>query len=152
MRLRKNQDLKQQLTNMPLIRYSYRLQIGRMIETHLNRIRWNLNYKNEFDSSRSIFATIVKYGGWALTTPICIFNTPHFRNQLDFYQTPFPTVNRTISLWARNDELAALPEDLGGLCRNLVKKSCRSELVKLIPWIEDDFKVLSSDYQTNVVA
>ena len=150
--IKKNKDLKQQLTNMQLIRYSYRLQIGRMVETHLNRIRWNLPYQNEFDSSRSIFATIVKYGGWALTTPICLFNTPHFRNQLDIYQTPFPTVNRTISLWSRRDELAGLPSDLGGLCRNLVQKSCRNELIDLIPWIKDDFKVLASDNQTNVVA
>ena len=150
--LKKNKDLKQQLSAMPLIRYSYRLQIGRMIETHLNRIRWNVNYQNEFDSSRSIFATIVKYGGWALTTPICLFNTPHFRNQLDIYPTPFPTVNRTISLWARRDELAGLPVDLATMCRSLVQKSSRSELINLIPWVKDDFKVIKSDSQTNIVA
>ena len=136
-------DLQEQLLRLPLIRYSSRLQIGKMIDAHLSRIRWIPNTKSQLDSSDSIFATLLKYGGWALTSPICLYNAPYYRTRLDVTKPPFPTAFRTISLWARKQELGSLPNDLSALCRYILIQSLVDEIKSLMPWIGSDFQVLN---------
>ena len=136
-------DVLDQLQALPFIRYSFRMTLGRIIEAQLRRLRLDLAHIYEFDSSHSIFATVQKAGGWALTTPVCVLESPYYRDTLDIFSPPFVNTGRTISLWARRQEMAELPRQLAALSRTILRQTCLEQVFERMPWIGGAITVLN---------
>jgi DNA-binding transcriptional LysR family regulator len=130
------------LQNAPYVRFSDELPLGKIITTHLRRVRMDFPNFCAFHSSRSIFATILKVGGWTITTPICLLDTPGFIEQLEMHIPPFPTTGRTVSIWARRGELAGLPERLAEISREILLHSTIEPGIERMPWLEGRLKVI----------
>ena len=134
-----------QLKTLPFIRYSLRMSLGRIIEAQLRRLRLDLPPIYEFDSSHSMYATVQKAGGWALTTPICMLENPYYRDILDIFNPPFANINRTVSLWARKQEMADLPRQLALLSRRILQQICLQQALNKMPWIGEAFAILDGE-------
>jgi DNA-binding transcriptional LysR family regulator len=143
------EDLMAQLAEIPFVRYSEGMPLGRLIELHLRRVRFIPPRSFAFDSSHSVFATVMKCGGWALTTPVCLLDSAQFCEVLEVACTPFPTVGRGVSLWARRGELAGLPKRLAALSREIVEVGCIAPGQARMPWLGDDFRTLLPEESVN---
>lgn len=135
-------DPKARITALPFVRYTASMPLGRLIETHLRRVRLNLPHQRAFESTRSIFATVLEGGGWALTTPICLLDNPDFSSSLEAYRPPFPNTGRTLSLWARRDELSGLPAQLAELSRGILAETCVAPGLAKMPWLGNGLTTL----------
>ncbi len=132
----------EKLKSTPYVSFSQELPLGKLIATHLRRVRLEVPSFCSFHSSRSIFSTILKLGGWTITTPICLLDTPGFIEQLEMHAPPFPNTGRTVSIWARNGELAGLPERLAEVSRDILTRTTIEPAVADMPWLEGRFKVI----------
>jgi DNA-binding transcriptional LysR family regulator len=130
------------LGEIPYVRFSDELPLGKLITAHLRRVRLDFPNFCAFHSSRSIFSTILKVGGWTITTPICLLDTPGFINQLEIFQPPFPNTGRTVSIWARRGELAGLPERLAEMGREILSRTTIEPGIARAPWLEGGLKVI----------
>jgi len=85
---------------------------------------------------------VQKIGGWALSTPVCVLESQRFRDTLTLSEPPLPTMNRTVSLWARKHELADLPQQLATFSRTILQQNWLPDAVSRMPWIEPHCAVL----------
>ena len=138
-------EIRAQLLAKPFVRYSERLPIGRWIQTHMRRLKMEPPISHELESSRSVFAMLNKIDGWTLTTPVYLLDSPYFCDQLEAHPSPFPMTARTVSLWARRDELADLPMKLAELSRQIIQDACIQQGLQLMPWLTDSFHLLETD-------
>ena len=128
---------RSKLESAPFIRYNPDIPIGRAIEIHLSRARAAYPQTFQFETSRSVFAAVVRLGGWAISTPLSILEHEQALRQVDIHPLPFPLLTRTVSLVARPQELDPLPARLANLCRRLLRDRVAGRLLKLTPWAGD---------------
>ncbi|MEM7222502.1 MAG: LysR family transcriptional regulator [Pseudomonadota bacterium] len=134
-------DIRAQLDDLTFVRYSTAMPIGRGIEQHLRRVQVSPNGKLAFDASRSVFAMVEKCGGWAITTPLCLLDSPRARDSLEVHPLPFAGMVRTIHLVARRDELGELPAKLAVLARQLLAERLTLPALAIAPWLKGGFRV-----------
>jgi len=142
-----SQDVARQIEQLPLIAYNANMPIGRTIALHLRRLKLSFRSPASFDASRSVFAMARKCGGWAITTPLCLFDSRMDRHGMECFRLPFAGSGRTISLVVRRDEFGALPADLAGVTRRLVGDMLRREMNDLPRWVAESWVILGDDGQ-----
>ncbi len=135
----------EQLQRLPFVSYNKGMPIGRAIEEQLRRVRLSPQERYVFNASRSILAMVIKCGGWALTTPLGLFDSERFRGRLDIRPLPFSGFSRRICLVAHRDELGHLPAKLADMCRELFAHSLVPAALELAPWTRDAFQVLDDE-------
>jgi DNA-binding transcriptional LysR family regulator len=141
--LRNVDDVVAALSAAPFVHYDRTMPMGRAIDSHLRRVRMTVPQRYTFDSSRSLYAMVQQCGGWAITTPLGVLDSPRFRNQLDVHPLPFAGFARTIELVARRGELGKLPGRIAGLMRDMFDAAVVPEVLAMAPWCEGGFQVLS---------
>ncbi len=67
--LSRQNSLRDMAARLPMIRYSARTEIGRLVEQHLRRLRLDIPHGHTFDSPEDLFAMIGMGQGWAITAP-----------------------------------------------------------------------------------
>ncbi|MBO9643600.1 MAG: LysR family transcriptional regulator [Pseudacidovorax sp.] len=115
-------DLAQQL---PLIRYSARSTIGEEIDAFLVRHGDRVERTCEFDTTDPLLSLVAAGLGFAVTTPMCLWQSRHFASQLRMVPFevlrarggPYSPLSRTFYLSFREGELGSLPKDIEGLTR-----------------------------------
>src|SRR6056297_817203 len=99
--IRPDRDILRQLKRLPLIQYTQRHYMGRLISAHLARENLNLPYRFELDSYHSILALVGQGTGWSILTPLALMRARRFANQIDVLELPLAPLTRTISVTAR---------------------------------------------------
>ncbi len=138
-------DMLGRLLKRPFVVYNNKLVLGQAIEQQLRRLRLDPPERYTLNASRSIFAMIVKCGGWALTTPLCILDSLRFRDQLDIRPLPFASFSRKIWLVSHHGELGHLPEKLAATCRDMFEKTLVPQALDIAPWTKDALQVLADE-------
>jgi len=105
---------RDELMQLPFIRYAREQHMGRQIEAQLRRVKFVPPKLHEFSSNQALLSMVNKTGGWAITTVAAVHGTlshraESFRN-FNFHLLPFPAFSRSVSLYARKDILSYLPE------------------------------------------
>ena len=138
----KDGDTATQLRNMPLIHYTTRQYMGRMIADHLAQQSLNLNRRFELDSYHAIMAMVAQGAGWTITTPLGWMRAERFRAQVDVVPLPFEPLSRSISLTARPDVLGDMPADIAGRLRPQLQTMVIDPAVQALPWLSGDMRLL----------
>jgi hypothetical protein len=120
------------------------MPLGLAIAQHLGRLRVELPGPFSFDASRSVFAMMVKCGGWTISTPLCVLDGRRDAGDLECFALPFAGFSRTIRVAARRDELDSLPDYMAQLIRDLIELRLRPEIEGLGPWVAAGFELLRS--------
>ncbi len=131
----------ERLQELPLVRYSPSLRMGRQIEVHLRRLRLSPPRQFEVDSTSSLASLVAKSGAWGLVTPASLMPVSDL-STVEVRALPFRSMTRTISLHARRGALGSIPAHAAELLRQqVVRHTIRPALTRM-PWLEGQMTML----------
>ena len=130
------------LPDMPLIRYTQRHHMGRLIADHLARQNTVLERRFELDSYHAILAMVADGAGWTILTPLGVSHARRFRDAVDVFPLPFAPLSRRISLFARRGILGDTPANIAGKLRGLLQERIISPHMERLPWLEGRLRLL----------
>ena len=130
------------LRNLPLVQYTARHHMGRVISDHLARQNIHLNNRFELDSYHAIMALVAAGAGWTIITPLGFFHAQRFRAQTELIELPFAPMTRRINLTAREGVLGNLPHDMAARARTILSDLIVDPAAQSYPWLRDKLVVL----------
>jgi len=135
------EDSLRQLRRLPLIQYTTRHHMGRVIAAHLSRHNMTLTHRFEMDSYHAIMAMVAEGTGWTILTPLGWLRAQRFRDRVDILPLPVPPLSRTISLTARRGVLDELPADIAARLRILLSDMIVTPAVAEHSWLEGQLRL-----------
>jgi DNA-binding transcriptional LysR family regulator len=135
-------DVLAQLRQMPLIQYTTRHYMGRLIADHLVRQNLMLAHRFEMDSYHAIMAMVAQGAGWTILTPLGWMRAQRFQGQVDVLPLPFAPLSRIITLTARRGVLGDMPAGMVGRLKPLLAEMIVAPAVAQLPWLKDGLRVL----------
>ena len=127
---------------LPMVRYSSRTEVGRLIEHHLRRLRLEIRQGHFFDAPEDLYAMIAMGQGWAVTTPTHIAHALSPTLAVELRSLPRPGLGREIVLIARKNELGDLPAKIAALCRRILRKHYLPRVRELMPMLADHLVII----------
>jgi DNA-binding transcriptional LysR family regulator len=121
-------DLKVLSAAMPMIRFSARSQTGLEVERHLRRLGLDLPRAFEFDSPDAVTALVAAGVGFAISTPLCVFEAANPSKRISVARLPGPQITRKLTMVARHRELGQIPRDLAEVTREALAATGVGEL------------------------
>ena len=118
-----------------LVRFSARSHTGVEIDRHLRRLRIDLPRRMEFDTPFGVTARVAARRGFAITTPMCIFEAAMPLDGLVCWPLPGPSIGRKLTLIARKQELGRVPGEVALFCRQSLREGALAALAKAVPWL-----------------
>ncbi len=110
-------ELKKLAAAQPLIRFSARSQTGLQIDAHMRRLGLSAPRAMEFDSPYAVTAMVAEGRGFAITTPLCVYEAAIPSADVVTAKLPGSQVSRSLTLVARHRELGRIPRELSDLAR-----------------------------------
>jgi DNA-binding transcriptional LysR family regulator len=130
------------LAQMPVIQYTARHHMGRLIGAHLARQNVRLAQRFELDSYAAIMAMVVAGAGWTILTPLAIGAALRFQGAVEVMPLPFAPLDRTISLSARQGVLRDMPGQVAGRLRAQIAARVVGPALAEWPWMAGALRVL----------
>jgi len=121
---------------LPFIRYSARSTIGDDIDAFLARHGDQLERTCEFDTTDPLLSLVAAGLGFAITTPMCLWQSRHFAQQLRMVPLeslrikgqPYGLLRRSFYLSYREGELGNLPKEVESLTRTAMEGHIAAEM------------------------
>lgn len=114
-------DVLRQLRQLPMVQYTQRHYMGRLINAHLARQNLGLQHRFELDSYHAILALVGQGTGWSILTPLALMRARRFADQIDVLDLPFEPLTRTISLTARKGILQDMPAHVAATLKPILR-------------------------------
>ncbi|MFB9148137.1 LysR family transcriptional regulator [Roseovarius ramblicola] len=140
--IRADRDILRQLKRLPLIQYTQRHYMGRLISAHLAREDLNLPYRFELDSYHSILALVGQGTGWSILTPLALMRARRFADQIDVMELPLAPLTRTIAVTARKGILQDMPETLAARLKPVLSETIVAPAIAAHPFLADGVTIL----------
>ncbi len=135
-------DIATQLQSLPLIQYSARHHMGRLISAHLARQNLRLAHRFELDSYSAILAMVAAGTGWTILTPLAVHAAKPLHPAIEVMPLPFAPLDRRISLSARAGVLRDMPGQVAANLRDLLQTRVVSPSIAAMPWLKENLRVL----------
>lgn len=114
-------DVRHQLGQIPLVQYTTRHYMGRLITSHLARQGVALPHRFELDSYHAILALVAEGSGWTILPPLALMRARRFADHIDVLPLPFEPLTRTIALTARKEILGTIPGEMCATLKSIVQ-------------------------------
>ncbi|MBR9651647.1 LysR family transcriptional regulator [Thalassovita aquimarina] len=131
-----------QLQALPLVHYTTRHHMGRILSAHLARQNLTLAHRFELDSYHAILALVAQGTGWTILTPLALMRARRFADQLDVFELPFEPLSRRISLVARKGTLQNMPARVAAELKPVLKHQVVEPAVKAYPFMAGVLEIL----------
>ena len=138
----KDGDVAKQLRRMPMIQYTTRHHMGRMVKAHLDNEGVSLAQRFELDSYHAIMAMVADGAGWSILTPLGWMRAGRFCDQVDLIKLPFGVLTRRISLTSRKDVLSTMPSTIADRLRPLLQTMMIDPAVAEHPWLAEKLRLV----------
>ena len=135
-------DISAALLKMPLIQYTTRHHMGRVISDHLVRQNLTWEHRFELDSYHAIMAMVANGAGWTILTPLGVAHAKRFGDAVDVFPLPFAPLSRSISAFARRDILGDMPNVIAARLRGLLQDRIVSPQIARLPWLKGELRVI----------
>lgn len=135
-------DVLRQLKRVPLVQYTQRHYMGRLLTAHLVRQKVSLPHRFELDSYHAILALVGQGAGWTILPPLALMRAQRFADQIDVMALPLEPLSRTISVTARRDILQDMPSRVADTLRPILKKSIVDPAIQAYPFLEDELTLV----------
>jgi len=135
-------DVLAQIQRLPLIQYTQRHYMGRLISAHLAREKLSLPHRFELDSYHSILALVGQGAGWSILTPLALMRARRFADQIDVLRLPIAPLTRTISVIARKGILQDMPATLAANLRPILQDTIVTPAIRQHPFLASDLTLL----------
>lgn len=121
---------------LKFIRYSARSVIGKQVDEYLQRCGDILERTYEFDTTDPLLSLVANGMGFAMSTPLCIWQSRQFLPDLRVVPMsaflrrgrPYVDVSRTFYLAYRRGELGNLPAEMRDLVRLAVRRHMSKDI------------------------
>lgn len=130
-------DLLAQLQALPLIQYTTRHYMGRLLASHLARQNLRLSHRFELDSYHAILALVAQGAGWSILPPLALMRARRFADQLDVAALPFAGLTRTITVTARRDILQDIPAQVAAGLKPILQQAIVTPAITAYPFMRD---------------
>ncbi|MDF0598133.1 LysR family transcriptional regulator [Psychromarinibacter halotolerans] len=134
-------DLMAVLREMPLILYTERHHMGRVIRSHLAQQNFRLSHRFELDSYHAIMAMVAAGEGWTILTPLGFLHAARFRDQAEVMPLPFAPLSRRISLTARRGVMEDIPARTADTLRGYLQDLIVTPAIERMPWLDGALRV-----------
>ena len=131
-----------QLQALPLVHYTTRHHMGRLLSSHLARQNLTLAHRFELDSYHAILALVAQGTGWTILTPLALMRARRFADQLDVFELPFEPLSRRISLVARKGTLQDMPERVAEELKPVLQHHVVEPAVQAYPFMAGVLEIL----------
>jgi DNA-binding transcriptional LysR family regulator len=128
---------------LPFLRRDIDQVMGQQIEAYLTSARLRLPQRFEIDSNQSISALVASGTGWTITTPLSLLRAGRFAGEIDVHPLPGEPMARRIALFATDDWTGPIPKQIAELARELIGTHFLTPGAERMPWLGDDFRLLS---------
>lgn len=128
-------DPLQQLKALPLVQYTSRHYMGRLIASHLARQNLTLAHRFELDSYHAILALVAQGAGWTILPPLALMRARRFQDALDVIELPFAPLSRSISLYARKGILQGMPADVAQRLKPILQETIVDPAIAAHPFM-----------------
>ena len=140
--IKRDGDVLRQLKRQPLIQYTQRHYMGRLITSHLARQNISMPHRFELDSYHAILALVGQGAGWSILTPLALMRARRFADQIDVFDLPFEPLSRNISLTARKGIFQDMPEQVAATLKPILNKSIVEPAIRLHPFLADTLSIV----------
>lgn len=121
---------------LKFIRYSARSVIGQQVDDYLQRCGDVLERTYEFDTTDPLISLVANDMGFALTTPLCLWQSRQFlpdvrvvpMSAFTRHGRPYVDVSRTFYLAYRQGEMGTLPAEVRDLIRIAVRRQLSQDI------------------------
>ena len=135
-------DLADQLRVRPLVHYTTRHHMGRLVATHLAQQNLTLTHRFELDSYHALLAMVGQGEGWSILPPLALMRARRLLPGLDILPLPFAPLTRRIVLTARAGILAGLPAEIAEETRRLLMDVVIRPAEGLYPSLKGTVRIL----------
>jgi DNA-binding transcriptional LysR family regulator len=108
-------------------------------------MRLELPRRFEFDSADVILAMVGAGLGWAVVTPLSIFEVKARLPKIRMLPIPGPGFSRHLDLVSRAGEIDVLAGRIAALSRRILRNRYLPEMLRLAPWLNGKVHVGSAD-------
>ncbi len=130
------------LLEMPLIQYTSRHHMGRVVADYLVRQNLTLAHRFELDSYHAILAMVANGAGWTILTTLGVTHAKRFSDAVDVFPLPFAPLSRSISAFARREILGEMPANIADKLRVLLQDHVVTPQIARLPWLQDELRVI----------
>ncbi|PRD64350.1 LysR family transcriptional regulator [Malikia granosa] len=124
---------------LPLIRYSQRSVIGQQIERFLRHIGVQAPRSYEFDATDPLLSLVASGLGWALSTPLCLWQSRQYLDEVVVLPIPATRLGqRHFFLLSREDEWAGLDEHIARVTRDVIRQDTSTAIHRSMPGLPPD--------------
>ena len=89
---------------------------------------------------RTIHSTVAAGAGFAVTTPLCLYEAGLDGDRLQCAPLPGPAFSRSLTLIGRRQELGRLPREVAGFCRQTLEDDVLPALRAALPWLGETLR------------
>jgi len=131
--------LADQSAGLPLIRYSQRSVTGQQIERFLRHVGVQAPRTYEFDASDPLLSLVASGLGWAISTPLCLWQSRQYLNDVSVLPIPVTRLGqRHFFLLSREDEWAGLDEHIARVTRDVIRQNTALAIRHNMPHLPPD--------------
>ena len=132
-------DIREISLRMPLLRYSLRSSIGQQIERYLRHMGVHSPRKFEFDATGPLIALVGAGAGWAVSTPIALWQSRQFLPDVSVFPLADTALSRReFFLLSRLGEWAQLEKDVFRVSREVMQQQTVPALRKVMTLLGED--------------
>ncbi|WP_108659509.1 LysR family transcriptional regulator [Acuticoccus kandeliae] len=131
-------DLAALVATRPFIRWSARSSMGADIDRHFRRLRLDLRRQYEFESARTILGMVAADLGWAVMTPLSVFDLIPVLGRVQLVPVPGPQFRRTLSVVATDEQYAPVARQIGQIAGRILRRSYVPHMIRAAPWLQLD--------------
>ncbi|SDF06579.1 DNA-binding transcriptional regulator, LysR family [Celeribacter baekdonensis] len=133
---------REAIYTLPLIQYTRRHAMGRMVANHLSEQGMRLTQRFELDSYRAMLAMVAGGTGWTILSSLGVLNAGRYARAIEVIPLPTTPLSRRISLTVRRDGVSEMASEIATRLRPLLQDQVVTPLVAANPWLEGYVKLL----------
>lgn len=132
-------DVREISLRSPLLRYSLRSSIGQQIERYLRHMGVHAPRRFEFDATGPMISLVGAKMGWAISTPLALWQSRHFLPDVSVHALPDTALGRReFFLLSRLGEWAQLEKDVLRVTREVMQQQTVPAIRKVLTALGDD--------------
>lgn len=117
------------------VRYPAHSLIGQTIERYLRHQRVELPRRLHLDNTFAIIATVAAGVGWAITTPLCLYQSGLQGRSVVCRPLPGQPLFRQLTLVSRRNELWDLPRVIAEDSCEILRERFLADVAGSLPWV-----------------
>lgn len=131
---------------VPLVRYTARSVIGQQVDRFLRHVGLEAPRRFEFDATDALLSLVAAGLGWAISTPLCLWQSRAWLDQVQVLPLPATRLGRRdFFLLSHARERDGLDDEIARVTRQVLAHDLLPALKKRMPALPDDLLVLEPD-------